>query len=98
MSISSISPNGKFYYILMVDIDIPPVPDIKDISNTILIYLTYNIYHLIFSYFDGFGVRSNPKLRDDEKIAAEYINIIGCGTEDINLIKLLTLYDSLIMI
>lgn len=55
--------------------------------------LQCDMFYIRFSYFNGFKVRLNPKNRDDECIAAEYISTIGNVSEDPSLIELLEIHD-----
>ena len=66
-------------------------------AQRLMAALHCDIYYMTFSYLNGFKVRLNPKMRDDEYIAANYIATIGCQNEDNELVKLLTLHDDLIL-
>lgn len=55
-----------------------------------------DIFYNTFSYLNGFKVRLNPKLRDNEIVAAEYIGVIGEEPEDNNLLQLLGMHDEYI--
>lgn len=59
--------------------------------------LNCDIYYAIFSYNNGFKVRLNPKLREDEYIASVYICTIGTEIENAVACKLLSFHDSLII-
>lgn len=61
--------------------------------------LQCDLFYITFSYLNGFKVRLNPKLRDDEIVAAEYIATIGNGNEneDPQLVTLLLLHDDYIL-
>ena len=55
--------------------------------------LDCDLYYSTFLFLNGFKVRLNPKLRDGEIIAAEYITTIGSEQEDPKLLHLLELHD-----
>jgi hypothetical protein len=66
-------------------------------AKYIMSVLACDIYYVTFAYLNGFKVRLNPKLREDEMIAAEYIGKIGTRPEDPELVKLLELHDKYIV-
>lgn len=62
-------------------------------TKIIMNSLNCDLFYIAFSFLNGFKVRLNVKLRDDETIAAEYIGIIGTVPEDPKLLYLLELHD-----
>lgn len=67
--------------------------------NAKFIMDTFNcdLFYNAFSFLNGFKVRLNPKIRDDEYIAAEYIQTIGNEPENIKLLNLLLIHDKYIL-
>ena len=52
-----------------------------------------DLYYVTFAQINGFKVRLNPKLREDETVAAEYLTTVGTVQEDPRLCELLALHD-----
>lgn len=74
-----------------------PIYHKSDLAWELMDNLNCDLYYMFFSYLNGFKVRLNPKSRDDEQIAAEYIITIESVPEDPHLLQLLGLHDSLII-
>lgn len=58
--------------------------------------LDCDVYYMAFAFLNGFKVRLNPKNREGETIAAEFVEIIGRVPEDPQLVSLLSLHDTYI--
>lgn len=56
-----------------------------------------DVFYTTFSCLNGFKVRLNPKLREDECLAAEYLETLGTEPENYKLLSLLALHDKYIV-
>jgi hypothetical protein len=63
-------------------------------AQSIMSKLGCDIYYIAFSHLNGYKVRLNPKHREDEKIAATFIQIVGLQPEDTSLVELIQLHDN----
>ncbi|CAH6419109.1 Hypothetical protein HVR_LOCUS303 [uncultured virus] len=66
-------------------------------AKIIMNLLDCDLFYSAFAFLNGYKIRLNPKLRDDEYIAAEYIGVIGIEPEDSRLLGLLIVHDGYIM-
>jgi len=62
-------------------------------AKKIMAKLGCDLYYMTFSYLNGYKVRLNPKIGREEIRAADFVSISGIGTEDLELVSLLTLHD-----
>jgi len=65
-------------------------------TKEIMLLLGCDLFYITFSYLNGFKIRLNPKIRDEEYIAAEYHSIIGPYQnipENTQLLHFLSIHD-----
>jgi hypothetical protein len=74
-----------------------PIPHSSQEALNIMHVLDCDPYYIAFAQIHGFKVRLNPKLRDDETMAAEYISTLGSEAENEQLVQFLQLHDRYVL-